>query len=82
MLDAAIHKARVVQGQRAAWGACGLRLLFLPPYSPKRNKIELRWHRCKHSGLRPEDHGTDHTLLERVECIPSRVGTKYAVTFT
>ncbi len=80
--DAAIYKARVVQDQRAAWGARGLRRLFLPPYSPKRNKIERRWHRGKHAGLRPEVHGTDHALLERVECIPSRVGTKYAVAFT
>jgi hypothetical protein len=39
--NASIHKARVVQAQVAGWAASGLTLLFLPPYSPELNRIEI-----------------------------------------
>ena len=79
--NASIHTAHLVRERHAAWAAAGLTLLFLPPYSPERNKIELRWHRCKHYWVRPEDYHTDLTLLERIEHVLMEVGQKYTVTF-
>lgn len=67
--------------RHAAWAARGLTLLFLPPYSPELNKIELFWHRCKHYWGRPEDYLTDATLLDRVEYVLQRLGTEHTVTF-
>ena len=78
---ASIHKAHLVQTWHTAWAARGLQLLFLPPYSPEGNKIELLWHRCKHYWLRPEDYLTDRTLLERVEYVLNRVRINYTATF-
>ena len=78
--NASIHTAHLVRERHAAWAAAGLTLLFLPPYSPELNKIELRWHRCKHYWVRPEDYHTDLTLLERIEYILMEVGQKYTVT--
>ena len=78
--NAPIHTALLMRECHAAWAAAGLTLLFLPPYSPELNKIELRWHRCKHYWVRPEDYHTDLTLLERIEYILMEVGQKYTVT--
>ena len=50
-----------------------LTLLFLPHYSPELNKIEMRWHRCKHYWVRSEDYHTDLTLLERIENVLLKV---------
>lgn len=80
--NASIHKAHLVRARHAAWAARGLRLLFLPPYSPELNKIELLWHRCKHYWVRPQDYQSDQTLLERIEYVLKRVGTTYTITFT
>ena len=79
--NASIHKAHVVRACHAAWAAQGLTLLFLPPYSPELNHIELLWHRCKHYWVRPEDYATDLTLLNRVEYVLRNVGKNYTITF-
>ena len=74
MLDnASIHTAHLVRERHAAWTAAELTLLFLPPYSPELNKIEMRWHRCKHYWVRSEDYHTDLTLLERIENVLLKV---------
>jgi len=79
--NASIHKAHLVRDCQAGWAARGLTLLFLPPYSPELNKIEVLWHRCKHYWIRPEDYTSDRTLLERVEYVLKNVGIIYTVTF-
>ena len=79
--NASIHKAHVVEARHAEWAARGLTLLFLPPYSPELNKIELLWHRCKHYWLTPADYQTDHTLWEKVEYVLAHIGTEYTLTF-
>ena len=79
--NASIHRALVVRACVAEWAAKGLTLVFLPPYSPELNHIELLWHRCKHYWVRPEDYQSEHTLLERVEYVLNQVGKNYTVTF-
>ena len=79
--NASIHKAHAVRACHAEWAAKGLTLLFLPPYSPELNHIELLWHRCKHYWVRPEDYQSDHTLLQRIEHVLNRIGKDYTVTF-
>jgi len=79
--NASIHRAHVVRACHAEWAASGLTLLFLPPYSPELNHIELLWHRCKHYWVRPEDYQSDHTLLQRIEYVLNRIGKNYTVTF-
>ena len=81
LANASIHTAHLVRERHAAGAATGLTLLFLPPCRPERNKIEVRWHRCKHYWVRPEDYHTDLTLLERIEHVLMQVGQKYIVTF-
>ena len=79
--NSSIHTAHLVRERHAAWTAAELTLLFLPPYSPELNKIEMLWHRYKHYWVRPEDYHTDLTLLKRIENVLLEVEKKYIITF-
>jgi hypothetical protein len=80
--NASIHKARLVKAQRDAWAASGLTLLFLPPYSPERNRIEILWRFCKHYWLTPDAYQTPQTLLQHVTDLLRDIGTlDYRITF-
>ena len=51
--NASIHKSKVVQACLADWESSGLKLLYLPPYCPERNPIEILWKRAKHEWRSP-----------------------------
>lgn len=53
---APIHRAKAVREKQAQWKRRGLRpfFLFLPPYSPHLNRIELLWKQVKSRWLAPQ----------------------------
>ena len=80
--NASIHKARWVRQHLAAWAAQGLTLLFLPPYCPELNRLEILWRFCKHYWLTPEAYQTPLSLLLHVADLLRLIGTPdYQVTF-
>ena len=80
--NASIHKAHLVKAQVAAWAAAGVTLLFLPPYSPELNRIEILWRFCKHYWLTPDAYQTPLTLLQQLTNLLQTVGTpEYQITF-
>ena len=80
--NASVHQAGCVQARRAAWTAQGLTLLFLPPYSPELNRIEILWRFCKHYWLTPMAYETPLTLLLSVANLLRLIGSSdYQVTF-
>lgn len=80
--NASIHKACLVQQHMAQWAAQGLTLLFLPPYSPELNRIEILWRFCKHYWLTPAVYETPETLLQAVTQLIHDIGTAdYWITF-
>lgn len=80
--NASIHKAHMVQQQLAGWAAQGLTLLFLPPYSPELNRIEILWRFCKHYWLTPAAYQTTETLLQAVTQLILNIGSPdYWITF-
>lgn len=58
-----------------------LNLVFLPPYSPELNHIELIWHRCKHYWVRPEYDQSDRILLKRIGYVLKRIGQNHTINF-
>ena len=76
-----MHCAKLVQARCAAWKAKGLRLLFLPPYSPHLNRIETLWRLIKHRWLPAEAYANFDSLWRQVTAILAGVGTKYHITF-
>ncbi|RZK16767.1 MAG: hypothetical protein EOO56_19345 [Hymenobacter sp.] len=63
------------------WRSRGLRLQFLPAYSPELNRLEILWRFLKHYWLTPATYQTLDTLRERLDYIVKHIGTKYTVTF-
>lgn len=79
--NAPIHRAKCVREKQAAWKRRGLRLFFLPPYSPHLNRIELLWKQVKYRWLEPQAYATFDALCFHVTDVLNQVGSKYRITF-
>jgi hypothetical protein len=79
--NATVHRSKLVQAKRKEWKQKGLRLLFLPPYCPHLNKIEMLWRQVKYRWLWPEAYQNFPTLCQSVTDILAQVGTKYRLSF-
>jgi hypothetical protein len=66
--NAGIHRAKIVQARRAHWRAMGLELVYLPPYSPELNLIEILWKQLKYFWLPfiQMDHQQIEALLQSI----------------
>ena len=79
--NATVHRSKLVQAKRSEWKQKGLRLLFLPPYCPHLNLIEILWRQVKYRWLEPDAYQTFETLCQSVTDILAQVGTKYRLSF-
>lgn len=79
--NASVHRANLVKAKRGEWRRKGLRLLFLPPYCPHLNLIEVLWRMMKYHWLAPEDYRDFATLCQSVKDILNQFGTKYRISF-
>lgn len=79
--NASVHRSRAVQQKRAEWKQSGVRLLFLPPYSPHLNKIEILWRLMKYRWLSPSAYADFDTLCQSVTQLLALVGTTYRISF-
>lgn len=80
--NASIHRAVLVRQHHAGWAARGLRLVFLPPYAPELNRIEILWRFCKHYWLPPAAYRCAQTLRDQVASLLRKIGTPhYRITF-
>lgn len=79
--NASVHRAKAVRQKQAEWKQKGLRLLFLPPYCPHLNKIEMLWRMIKYHWLAPEAYADFKTLCQSVTDMLAQVGTKHQLSF-
>ena len=79
--NAGVHRARAVQEKRGEWKRRGLRLLFLPPYSPHLNRIETLWRLVKYRWLPMGAYHSFEALCRSVTDVLDQVGTRYHITF-
>lgn len=79
--NATVHRSKLVKAKRREWKQKGLRLLFLPPYCPHLNLIEILWRQTKYHWLAPEAYRNFETLCQSVTDILAQVGTKYRLSF-
>ncbi len=79
--NASVHRAKGVREKQAEWKQKGLRLLFLPPYCPHLNKIEVLWRQIKYRWLSPEAYADFPTLCQSVTDILTQAGAKYSLSF-
>jgi transposase InsO family protein len=79
--NATVHRSKSVQAKRKEWKQKGLRLLFLPPYCPHLNLIEILWRQVKYHWLGSEAYADFKTLCQSVTDVLAEVGTKYQISF-
>lgn len=80
--NAPVHKAKKVWDKLPLWKAQGLRVFFLPTYSPHLNRIELLWRQVKYRWLEPCAYENFPALVNSVNAILDQVGTKYLLSFS
>jgi len=49
--NASIHTSKLFKAKIAEWEKLGLHLLYLPPYSPELNPIEMLWREMKYTWM-------------------------------
>jgi len=79
--NATVHRSKLVQAKRQEWKRKGLRLLFLPPYCPHLNLIEILWRQVKYRWLAPDAYTSFATLCQSVTDILAKVGSQYRISF-
>jgi transposase len=65
--NASIHTSKVIKAARKGLADLGIYLYFLPPYSPKLNRIEPVFRQVKHQEIPRRSHATRSGLREAVE---------------
>ena len=79
--NAPIHRAKAVREKQKEWKQRGLRLFFLPTYSPHLNRIEVLWKQIKYRWLAPQAYAAFDVLCSHVADVLKQVGSKYRITF-
>lgn len=79
--NAPIHKSDDFQEKVEGWKKKNIEFYFLPPYSPKLNKIEILWRFIKHSWLSFESYENKEALWKGLTDIFKNVGRKYQISF-
>lgn len=83
--NASIHKSKMFKICMEAWQDQGLEFVFLPPYSPELNRIELLWKQLKYFWFNYSVFSSPKNLYTRVkrevERIMRQIGRYYKIHF-
>ena len=79
--NARIHHSALFERRRSEWTDQQVFLIFLPPYSPELNVIELLWRKIKYEWLPIESYLSFGKLCENVQQVLSGYGSKYQINF-
>ena len=74
--NASYHKSKKFKAELSKWSNRGLTLLYLPPYSPQLNIIEILWMFMKYYWIEYTAYLSYDNLLEYVKKIFKNYGTK------
>ena len=79
--NAPVHHSVKFQAARQRWEEQGLYLLFLPPYSPELNLIEIVWRKIKYEWLPLSAYESFKELTSSLFEVLGQVGSKYRISF-
>lgn len=79
--NASTHRSAAFQAQLPEWESRGLRLFYLPPYSPELNRIEICWRCCKHQWLPPKAYTHFDALQDQVRTMLNKIGYECKIQF-
>lgn len=80
--NASIHQNKKLWEKEKEWSEKGLKIFFLPTYSPQLNKIEIMWRFMKYKWLEASAYSSYKNLVKAVENILINFGSKYTINFT
>lgn len=78
--NASVHKAKSIQPMLKLLEQRGLKLYFLPPYSPELNRIEKLWHKMKYTWMAFKARDAE-TLEADLDQILNGFGKDYTLSF-
>ena len=81
MDNAPVHKSKKFLSRLPERHKKGLDIIFLPPYSPELNLIEILWRKMKYEWLPFSAYTSFSKLKERVEDIFVKFGSEYTIEF-
>lgn len=79
--NASIHHSKFFNGKIGDWEKKNLFLLYLPPYSPELNKIEILWKHIKYYWLPFDSYKSFASLRENLNNVLCNIGRKYRINF-
>jgi len=79
--NAPIHKSRIFADKMKDWEKLGLRIYFIPPYSPELNLIEILWRFIKYRWLPFDAYVSFSALKKSLNEIFDGFGNKYVINF-
>ncbi len=77
--NASTHTSNLFMEEAEKWKEKGLELIYLTPYSPHLNKIEILWKHIKYFWLKPKDYLSFECFENGLDKILSSVTTKYKI---
>jgi transposase len=80
--NASIHTSIEFKSKRLVWKRLGLRIFYLPKYSPHLNFIETLWRKFKYSWLKPSDYTSIDALKSAIENIVKSFGKELKIKFS
>ena len=80
--NAPTHKSKKFSKNLEKWKSMGLNLLYLPPYSPQLNKIEILWRFMKYKWINIQAYNSFKDLDNHLEEILSNYGNLYTINFS
>jgi len=79
--NASIHTSKLFKAEIPKWKSLGLELIFLPPYSPELNKIEILWKHMKYHYHKLEAYTSFDNLYKHVKNLLDTYGSIYDINF-
>jgi len=80
--NASFHKSKIFKENIAQWSNRGLTLLYLPPYSPELNIIEILWRFIKYHWMEMSAFQSYTNMKEYVLRMLSEYGVKRVIDFS
>lgn len=80
--NASIHRSKKFKEELKKWEKLGLHILYLPPYSPELNHIEMLWREMKYKWIDLNALGSFEEFHEHVKEMLNNFGTKYDINFS
>jgi|TARA_R110000796_G_C14473958_1_gene425885 transposase len=79
--NAKMHRSKAFQRKRIDWMAHRIHLVYLSPYSPELNLIEILWREIKYRWLPLTAYSSFDKLCEAVKNVCNGYGTNYSITY-